>query len=66
MMCTRVDWWSKFWNRILDIAGNLIRAEIQEQIYANKYYPSIDNIAAKSWIPNNLQKLLQVLIQSEV
>ena len=53
-------------NRILKAAGNLIKAEIREQIYANEYCPSIDDIAAKNWIPNNLQKLLWVLIQSEV
>ena len=53
-------------NRILKAAGNLIKAEIREQIYTNEYYPSIDDIAAKDWIPNNLQKLLRVLIQSEV
>ena len=49
-------------NRILKAAGNLIKTEILEQIYTNEYYPSIDDIAAKNWIPNNLQKLLQVLI----
>ena len=53
-------------NRILKAAGNLIKAEIREQSYTNEYYPSIDNIAAKNWISNNLQKLLRVLIQSEV
>ena len=53
-------------NRILKAAGNLIKAEIREQIYTNEYYPSIDDIASKDWIPNNLQKLLRVLIQSEV
>ena len=53
-------------NRILKAAGNLIKTEILEQIYTNEYYPSIDDIAAKNWIPNNLQKLLRVLIQSEV
>ena len=50
----------------MKVDGNLIKAEIREQIYTNEYYPSIDDIAAKSWIPNNLQKLLRVLIQSEV
>ena len=49
-------------NRILKAAGNLIKTETREQIYTNEYYPSIDDIAAKNWIPNNLQKLLQVLI----
>ena len=34
-------------NRILKAAGNLIKAEIREQIYINEYYPSIDDIAAK-------------------
>ena len=53
-------------NRILKAASNLIKTEIREQIYTNEYYPSIDDIAAKNWIPNNLQKLLRVLIQSEV
>ena len=53
-------------NRILKAAGNLIKTEILEQIYTNEYCPSIDDIAAKNWIPNNLQKLLRVLIQFEV
>ena len=53
-------------NRILKAAGNLIKAEIWEQIYANEYYPSIDDIAEKNWIPDNHQKLLRILIQSEV
>ena len=53
-------------NRILKAASNLIKTEIREQIYTNEYYPIIDDIAAKNWIPNNLQKLLRVLIQSEV
>ena len=44
-------------NRILKAAGNLIKAEIREQIYTNEYYPSIDDIAVKNWIPYNLQKL---------
>ena len=39
-------------NRILKAAGNLIKAEIREQIYTNEYYPSIDDIAAKNLIPN--------------
>ena len=43
-------------------AGNLIEAEIRKQIYANEYYPSIDDIAAKSWTPNSLQKLLLLLL----
>ena len=47
-------------------AGNLIKAEIREQICTNKYYPRIDDIAAKNWIPNNLQNLLRFLVQSEV
>ena len=34
-------------NRILKAAGNLIKAEIREQIYINEYYRSIDGIAAK-------------------
>ena len=34
-------------NWILKAAHNLIKAEIQEQIYANEYYPSIDDIPAK-------------------
>ena len=37
-------------NRILKTAGNLIKAEIQEQTYINEYYPSIDDTAAKNWI----------------
>ena len=52
-------------NRILKADGNLIKVEIWQQIYTNGYYPSIDDIAAKNWIPNNLQKLLRVLIQSK-
>ena len=62
-MCTRIDWWNK---QDLKAAGNLIKTEIQEQIYTNEYYPSTDDIAVKNWIPYNLQKLLWVLIQSEV
>ena len=46
--------------------GNLIKTEIWEQIDTNEYYPSIDDIAVKNWIPYNLQKLLRVLIQSDV
>ena len=46
--------------------GNLIKAEIPEQINTNENYPSIDDIAAKNWIPNNLHKLLRVLIQCEL
>ena len=46
--------------------GNLIKTEIWEQIDTNEYYPSIDDIAVKNWIPYNLQKLSRVLIQSEV
>ena len=54
-------------NRTLKAAGNLIKAEIREQICTNEYYPSIDDIAGKNWIPpNNLQKLLRFLIQLEV
>ena len=53
-------------NRILKAASNFIKTEIREQIYTNEYYPSIDDIATKNWIPNNFQKLLRVLIQSEV
>ena len=53
-------------NRTLKAAGNLIKTEIREQIYTNEYCPSKDDIAAKTWISNNLQKLLRVLIQSEV
>ena len=45
-------------SRILKAAGNLIKAEIREQIYVNEYCPSIDDITAKNWIPHNLQKLL--------
>ena len=47
-------------------AGNLIKTEIRVQVYTNEYYPSIDDITAKNWVPKNLQKLLRVLIQSEV
>ena len=53
-------------NRILKEAGNLIEAEIWEQICTNEYYPNVGDIAVKSWKPNNLQNLLQVLIQLEV
>ena len=53
-------------NRILKAASNLIKTEIREQIYTNENYPSTDDIAVKNWIPNNLQKLLRILIQSEV
>ena len=35
-------------NWILKAAGNLIKAEIREQIYINEHYPSIDDIAAKN------------------
>ena len=38
-------------NRILKAAGNLIKAEIREQIYINEYDPSIDDIAAKKLNP---------------
>ena len=47
-------------------AGNLIKTEIRVQVYTNEYYQSIDDITAKNWVPKNLQKLLRVLIQSEV
>ena len=63
-MCTRTDWRNK--KQDFESNGNLIKTEIREQIYRNEYYPSIDDIAAKNWIPNNLQKLLRVWIQSEV
>ena len=63
-MCTRIDWRNK--KQDFESNGNLIKTEIREQIYRNEYYPSIDDIAAKNWIPNNLQKLLRVWIQSEV
>ena len=53
-------------NRILKAASNLIKTEIREQVYTNENYPSTDGIAVKNWIPNNLQKLLRILIQSEV
>ena len=38
-------------NRILKAAGNLIKAEIREQIDINEYDPSIDDIAAKKLNP---------------
>ena len=37
-------------NRILKADGNLIKAEIQEQIYTNEYYLSIADIAAMNLI----------------
>ena len=63
-MCTRTDWRNK--KQDFESNGNLIKTKIREQIYRNEYYPSIDDIAAENWIPNNLQKLLRVWIQSEV
>ena len=54
--------------KLIDETKNrtLIKTDIREQIYTNEYCPSKDDIAAKTWISNNLQKLLRVLIQSEV
>ena len=44
-------------NTIWKAASNLSQAEYREQIDTNEYYPRIDGIAVKSWIPNNLQKI---------
>jgi len=56
--------------RIVRAAAKIIRAEIRENIYDAKSYPTNEDIAnvnqGKKWIPHYLQTFLGIIIQSEL
>ena len=56
--------------RIVCAAAKIIRAEIRENIYDAKSYPTNEDIAnvnqGKKWIPHYLQTFLGIIIQSEL
>ena len=56
--------------RIVTAAEKIIRAEIREQEYDSSSYPTNEDIEnfdrSRQWVPNYLQKFLEIIISSKV